>query len=255
MSYRFSLFALKAFPAACVGLLTVSYGKKLYLKLTQPPPGFGLDENPIVFMDVECNGVELGRIVYELRSDVVPRTAENFRALCTQEHSIGYRNTKLFRIVPGFCVQGGDITMENGLGGRSIYGHFFEDESFELKHFCGALSMANSGPGTNNSQFVIVTAAAGAPWLDKSHVVFGRVVHGMQVVRAIEAFGTPSGLPSEVVSIVDAGELEQSECERLGLRNAIKKKEGCDIGVLNISSREVSEVAVGVSEVVDQVAD
>jgi len=151
-----------------------------------------VEGRPKVFLDVQVAGNPSSRIVCELFSDLVPETAENFRALCTGEKGLGehgkplhYKGTFFHRVVPGFAVQGGDITKGDGTGGESVYGVTFDDESFDLSHDCaGLLSMANKGPNTNNSQFFILSKAA--PKLDLKHVVFGRVIDGMTTVRHIE---------------------------------------------------------------------
>eukprot|EP00750_Incisomonas_marina_P021260 INCI4246.1.p1 GENE.INCI4246.1~~INCI4246.1.p1 ORF type:complete len:236 (-),score=26.49 INCI4246.1:357-1064(-) len=132
---------------------------------------------------------DLGRVEIELDYENTPLTSENFRELCTHQTGIGYRGSIFHRIVPGFLCQGGDIDRQDGTGGRSIYGATFDDESFDgWKHSGpGMVGMANKGPNTNNSQFYILTSEKPAPWLDGEHVVFGRVVKGMEVVHAIEA--------------------------------------------------------------------
>jgi len=156
-----------------------------------------------VFFDVETEGETLGRIVFELHTDVVPITAENFRALCTGEKGYGYKDSTFHRIIPEFMIQGGDFTNHNGTGGKSIYGSKFEDENFTLKHTePGLLSMANAGPNTNGSQFFITTVIT--PWLDDKHVVF----EGMEVVKKMEALGSRMGEPSKQVTISDCGELK-----------------------------------------------
>eukprot|EP00914_Ancora_sagittata_P022596 GHVO01044859.1.p1 GENE.GHVO01044859.1~~GHVO01044859.1.p1 ORF type:complete len:181 (+),score=33.39 GHVO01044859.1:51-545(+) len=161
---------------------------------------------PRVFFDVAIGGANAGKVVMELFADVVPKTAENFRALCTGEKGFGYKGCPFHRIIPGFMCQGGDFTRQNGTGGKSIYGEKFADENFELKHTEeGTLSMANAGPNTNGSQFFICTAKT--PWLDGKHVVFGKVVEGMNVIREMEKNGSQGGTTKTSVVIANSGQL------------------------------------------------
>lgn len=172
--------------------------------------------NPRVFFDMEIGGSPAGRIEFELFSKVTPKTSESFRALATGEKGNGksgkplhYKGSKFHRIITSFMCQGGDITHGNGQGGESIYGSTFADEweHGTIKHTVpGLLSMANRGKNTNGSQFFITTAVTS--WLDGKHVVFGRVVKGMDVVRKMEAVGSSRGTPSKEVKIADSGELK-----------------------------------------------
>jgi peptidylprolyl isomerase len=168
---------------------------------------------PRVFFDITMGGKPAGRVVIELFNDVTPKTAENFRALCTGEKGVGkqgmplhFKGSGFHRIIPDFMCQGGDFTRHNGTGGESIYGEKFADENFNLKHTePGFLSMANAGPNTNGSQFFITTVKTS--WLDGKHVVFGKVVEGFDVVKQMEGQGSQSGKPKVEVKIADCGQL------------------------------------------------
>ncbi|CAM4714443.1 hypothetical protein PO909_017982 [Leuciscus waleckii] len=161
---------------------------------------------PRVFFDITANGNPVGRVVMELRADVVPKTAENFRQLCTGQPGFGYKGSTFHRVIPDFMCQAGDFTNHNGTGGKSIYGSKFEDENFTLKHTgAGCLSMANAGPNTNGSQFFICTALTS--WLDGKHVVFGQVVEGIDVIKKVETYGSSSGKTTAKIVIANCGQL------------------------------------------------
>jgi len=178
-----------------------------------------MSENPRVFFDVSIDGKHSGRLIMELFANVTPKTAENFRALCTGEKGKGksgknlhFKGCVFHRIIPDFMIQGGDFTRFNGTGGESIYGNKFADENFKLKHkSAGTLSMANSGPNTNGSQFFITTTATS--WLDGKHVVFGKVVEGLNIVKLMEKQGSKSGTTKSRVMISDCGELKKASKE------------------------------------------
>ncbi|KAI3506808.1 hypothetical protein L1887_21373 [Cichorium endivia] len=200
------------------------------------PPDLHCEEmskkkNPNVFLDLSIDGSPAERIVIELFADIVPRTAENFRALCTGEKGIGtttgkalhYKGIIFHRIIKGFMAQGGDFSKQNGTGGESIYGGKFADENFKLDHSgAGMLSMANGGPNTNGSQFFILFKRQ--PHLDGKHVVFGKVTKGMEMIKKIEQLGTADGKPSGVVKIADCGEVFEEKKNNVVESGKGKKK-------------------------------
>jgi len=178
--------------------------------LTEKKMSEGDFVRPRCYFDVSIGGIDAGRIVFELYSETVPKTTENFRQLCTGEAGFGYKGSIFHRIIKDFMLQGGDFTNHNGTGGKSIYGEKFEDENFEFKHDQpGLLSMANAGPGTNGSQFFITTVPT--PHLDGKHVVFGRVLKGIGTVRRLENIPKSGEKPNKECKISNCGELAPGE--------------------------------------------
>ncbi|CAH6719679.1 peptidyl-prolyl cis-trans isomerase [[Candida] jaroonii] len=158
-----------------------------------------------VFFDIAVDQVELGRITFRLYDDVTPKTAENFRALCTGEEGFGYAGSSIHKIIPEFMFQGGDITKGDGTGGKSIYGDKFRDENFKSKHHRPyLLTMANTGPNTNGSQFMVTTTVCS--WLDNRHVVVGEVIEGFDIVEQIKSYGSDNGIPKTSITITNSGE-------------------------------------------------
>lgn len=178
-------------------------------------------ENLKAYFDISINNAPSGRIIFELFAKDVPRTALNFFHLCkgdvvpkggNTKLQLSYKGSKFHRVIPGFMCQGGDIVKGDGSGSISIYGETFADENFVFSHDQpGMLSMANRGPNTNGSQFFITTADCA--WLDGKHVVFGKVISGIEVVNAIEASGTSKGEPKQTIIIKECGVLEEEKKE------------------------------------------
>ncbi|CAH1371438.1 unnamed protein product [Tenebrio molitor] len=172
-----------------------------------------VEENPVVFFDIKFGAAKAGRVIIELFKDKVPKTVENFRALCTGEKGIGkngkllhYKNTIFHRVVPMFMVQGGDIINQDGTGGESIYGDKFNDENFSVLHDReGLLGMANNGRNTNSSQFYITTVPCSH--LDGINVVFGLVKRGFNIIVEMADVSRDGDVPSESIAIENCGEL------------------------------------------------
>uniref|UniRef100_A0A3Q0SUK9 Peptidyl-prolyl cis-trans isomerase n=1 Tax=Amphilophus citrinellus TaxID=61819 RepID=A0A3Q0SUK9_AMPCI len=190
--FLFLFFILKKYPAQSTEM------KRRNVELTQTLL------NSLFYLFIAS--LPLGRIVFQLFSDICPKTSKNFLCLCTGK-KLCYKGSTFHRVVKNFMIQGGDFTEGNGRGGESIYGGYFEDENFTLKHDRAfLLSMANRGKDTNGSQFFITTKMA--PHLDGVHVVFGLVISGFEVIKKIEGLKTDSASrPYADVRVVDCGQL------------------------------------------------
>ncbi|CAM9475166.1 unnamed protein product [Scytosiphon promiscuus] len=200
-------------------------------------------------MDIRIGDRKVGRVVFELFADVVPRTSENFRALCTGERGLSkktnqrlhFKDSIFHRVIPGFMAQGGDFTRGDGTGGESIYGDKFADENFVRSHEeRGLLSMANAGPDTNGSQFFITFGAA--PHLDGRHTVFGRLVEGMEVLDIMEKVSTGGNdrprLPVSIDDCGQVGEMVDEEDQAQGVSNSMGQAEGAAGGVTGANTEE-----------------
>lgn len=189
-------------------LLTSIAGAALFANITSAPAYASPEITQKVFFDITVDAKPVGRIVLGLYGNDVPKTVENFRALSTGEKGFGYKNCILHRIIKGFVLQGGDFEAGNGIGGRSIYGRTFADENLTIPHETYCLSMANRGPNTNGSQFFITTGET--PWLNGRHVVFGKVIDGVDVVQQLENLPVQQGSnrPLSRVEIAECGVLD-----------------------------------------------
>merc|ERR1712018_317644 len=205
--YSIAKTAMKVFLGCAVALLIFS----LLPFETESAKGDGPKVTHEVEFDITIGGEAQGTIKVGLFGKTVPRAVKNFFQLAQQSKPEGYVDSIFHRVIKDFMLQSGDFTRGDGTGGKSIYGEKFADENFKLKHFgAGWLSMANAGKDTNGSQFFLCTVKT--PWLDGRHVVFGKVVKGMKVVKAVEA--NPTGAqdrPKKEVLIKDCGELEVTE--------------------------------------------
>ncbi|CAM9716034.1 unnamed protein product [Scytosiphon promiscuus] len=211
-----------------------------------------------VFFDVEIGGAPAGRIIMGMYGTIVPRTTENFVGLCKgdptrKRQPFGYEGSSFHRAIPGFMIQGGDFTRGNGTGGTSIFGGKFKDEDMsQLKHIGpGILSMANSGPNSNGSQFFITTAPCG--WLDGKHVIFGQVLQGMDVVYRIERLGSASGKLRSKATITGCGLVKRNsaamETEAVGWEGSDGSK-GFRADAMRGVRADVREEKAGVSRAV-----
>jgi len=187
-----------------------------------------------VYLDISIDNKKAGRLTFVLYNDKLPRTCGNFTELCTHQHRYGYKGTAFFRIIPGFICQGGDWLTNTGKNSNSVFSRPFCDENFKVKHDePGILSMANCGPDTNGSQFIITFKAT--PWLDGKNVAFGKLEEGWDVLKKIEECGSAKGQPTKRVIVSRCDEIVSQYHGQMG--DVFGKKDAPPRAVRRTSNR------------------